>query len=76
VVKPTKEAARERSAHGLPYYSTILLIHDNESMLEAYSQKTVEKSGILFENFCKMPYIQLPLYKNVNGPNCYYFRSE
>jgi len=39
-------------------------------------QKTVEKSRILFENFCKMPYIQLPLYQNVNGPNCYYFRSD
>lgn len=39
-------------------------------------QKTDDKSRILFENFCKMPYIQLPLYQNVNGPNCYYFRPD
>lgn len=39
-------------------------------------QKTVDNKRILFEKFCKMPYIQLPLYQNVNGPNCCYFRSD
>jgi hypothetical protein len=49
VLKPTEEAAREHSACGLPYYSTILLIHDNESMLETYSKKLLTKAEFNFK---------------------------
>jgi hypothetical protein len=53
VLKPTKEAAREHSACGLPYYSTILLIHDNKSMLEAYSKKQSTRVEFYLKIFVK-----------------------
>jgi len=43
VLKPTEEAAREHSACGLPYFSTVPLIHGSESMLEAYSKNQLTK---------------------------------
>jgi hypothetical protein len=53
VLKPTEEAAREHSACGLPYYSTILLNHDNESMLEAYSKKQLTRVEFYLKMFAK-----------------------
>jgi hypothetical protein len=53
VSKLTEEAAREHSACGLPYYSTILFIHDNESMLEAYSKKQLTRVEFYMNIFAK-----------------------
>jgi hypothetical protein len=53
VLKPTEEAAREHSTCGLPYYSTILFIHDNESLLEAYSKKQLTTREFYLKNFAK-----------------------
>jgi hypothetical protein len=53
VLKPTEEAAREHSACGLPCFSTLLLIHDNESMLEAYSKKHITKVEFYLKMFAK-----------------------
>jgi hypothetical protein len=49
----TEEAAREHSACGLPYYSTILLSHDNESMREAYSKKQLTRAEFNLKIFAK-----------------------
>jgi len=53
VLKPTAEAAEEHSACGLPYFSTILLIYDNESTLEAYSKKELTKVEFYLKIFAK-----------------------
>jgi len=53
VLKPNKEAAREHSACGLPYYSTILLTHDNETMPEAYSKKQLTGVQFYLQIFAK-----------------------
>jgi len=53
-----------------------LLFNNTPHPCLKHTAKNSWQEQILLENFCKMPYIQLPLYQNVNGPNYYYFRSD